>query len=36
MVTMDDSQNPYRYDEDVLGENLQEGNVETKFNGRRR
>ena len=35
MVTMNDAQDPYEHDEDILGENMQEGNVETESNGRR-
>ena len=29
----DDAQNPNEYEEDVMGENIQVGNVETKSNG---
>ena len=32
---MNDSHNPYEHDEDVLGENMQEGDAKTKYNGRR-
>ena len=32
-VTMTDAQDPYEHDEDILGENIQEGNDETKANG---
>ena len=32
---MNDSHNPYEHDEDVLGENMQEGYAKTKSNGRR-
>ena len=29
MVTMNDAQDPYEHDEDVLGENMEEENAET-------
>ena len=32
---MNDAHDPYEHDEYVLGENMQEENVETKSNGRR-
>ena len=32
---MNDDQYPYEHDDYLLGENMQEGNVETESNGRR-
>ena len=35
MVTMNDAQDPYEHDEDFLGENMQEENVDIESNGKR-
>ena len=35
MVTMNNAQDPYELDEDVLGKNMQEENDEIESNGRR-
>ena len=32
---MNDAQDPYEHEEDVMGENVQVGNAETDSNGRR-
>ena len=32
---MNDAQDPYEHEEDVMGENIQVGNAETESNGRR-
>ena len=32
---MNDAQDPYEHEEDVMGENIRNGNAETESNGRR-